>query len=137
MDNSYLEGVCRQLRGSLEDVLTWKWDGRFETALAEFSARDKEKILKILAGFLVSRWDNTTIGEAPELVQQVKRHSGGLTSGQLLLLSDPYRDALIYCAWWPWGGGKTISIRIGIHSKEIAAADKSTLTAAFRGWFKV
>jgi len=137
MDNSGLDNVCKQLRGSFEDVLTWKWDGRFGTALAEFPAEDKEKVLRILESFLVSRWDSVTIGEAPEIVQQIKTHFGGLVSGQLLLLSDPNQDAMIYCAWWPWGNGKTISIRVGAYSKEIAAPDKSALITAFRNWFKV
>jgi hypothetical protein len=137
MDNSCLDDVCKQLRGSFDDVLVWKWDGRFGTALAEFPAEDKEKVLRILESFLVSRWDSVTIGEAPEIVQQIKTHFGGLMSGQLLLLSDPNQDALIYCAWWPWGNGKTISIRVGAYSKEIAAPDKPALNTAFRNWFKV
>jgi len=99
--------------------------------------RRKEKVLRILESFLVSRWDSVTIGEAPEIVQQIKTHFGGLMSGQLLLLSDPNQDALIYCAWWPWGNGKTISIRVGAYSKEIAAPDKPALNTAFRNWFKV
>jgi len=136
--NSGLDDVCRRLRGAFEDVVAWKWDGRFGTALAEFPAEDKEKVLRILEGFLVSRWDSATIGEAPEIVQQIKTHFGGLMPGQLLLLSDPNQDALIYCAWWPWRDGKTISIRVGPYSKEeIAAPDKSALTVAFRDWFKV
>jgi hypothetical protein len=123
MQDFDLDNVCRRLREAFEDVLTWKWDGRFGAALAEFPAEDKEKVLRILEIFLVSRWDSVTIGEAPKSVQQIKTHFGGLMSGQLLLLSDPNQDAmilllsdpnqdaLIYCAWWPWGNGKTIQIR--------------------------
>ena len=32
-----LEKSCSQLIDTLEKTLTWKWDGRFETVLAEFT----------------------------------------------------------------------------------------------------
>ena len=39
-------------------------------------------------------------------------------AGQLLLTSAPSDGVGIYCAWWPWGNGKTISIRLGVFHEE-------------------
>ena len=107
-------GVCRNLACVFGEALEWKWDGRFGTALAEFSSEKKADVLGALDLHLVSRWDIASIADAPEAVQALRKHLGGLMTGQLLLLSDPAAEPLVYCAWWPWGNGQRISIRIGI-----------------------
>jgi hypothetical protein len=106
-----LHDIAEAFRGMLE----WKWDGRFGAILAEFPLESKAAVLEILDRYLVCRWDSGTIGEAPEAVKKVKGHLGGLMSGQLLLLSDLDVEPLLYCAWWPWANGQTISIRVGLY----------------------
>ena len=132
-----LAKVCTNLRSAFERILEWKWDGRFGTVLAEFPPEKKASVLGILDQSLVSRWDSATIGEAPESAKKVKEHLGGLMAGQLLLLSDPNAEPLVFCAWWPWGNGQTISIRIGLFSETTGAEEKGTLTQALKGWFGV
>lgn len=90
--------ICTGLRSAFEGILDWKWDGRFGTALAEFPLEKKGSVLGILDQHLIGRWDGATIGEAPETVKKVKGHLGGLMAGQLLFLSDPNDDPLVYCA---------------------------------------
>ena len=128
---------CAGLRSAFEGILDWKWDGRSGTALAEFPLEKKASVLGILDQHLISRWDSATIGEAPEIAQSVKRHLGGLMSGQLLFLSDPDAEPLVYCAWWPWGNGQTVSIRIGLFGATIDAKEQGALTEALKGWFGV
>ncbi len=129
--------ICTGLRSAFEGILDWKWDGRFGTALAEFPLEKKGSVLGILDQHLIGRWDGATIGEAPETVKKVKEHLGGLMAGQLLFLSDPNDDPLVYCAWWPWDNGQTISIRIGLFSETTDTEEKGALTKAFKGWFGV
>jgi hypothetical protein len=129
--------VCARLRSALEGILEWKWDGRFGTFLAEFPSEKKEWVQEILDRYLVNRWDSATIGEAPEIAQRVKGHLGGLMLGQMLLVSDPGVDPLVYCAWWPWGSGQTISIRIGLFSETTDAKEKSSLTEALKRRFGI
>jgi len=107
-------GICRHLACAFGVALEWKWDGRFGTALAEFPSGDSADALGALNLHLVSRWDIASIADAPEAVQALRKHLGGLMTGQLLLLSDPAAEPLVYCAWWPWGNGQRVSIRIGI-----------------------
>ena len=129
--------ICTGLRSAFEGILDWKWDGRFGTVLAEFPLEKQASVLGILEQYLVSRWDSATICEAPEIAQDIKGHLGGLTAGQLLFLSDPGVDPLVYCAWWPWGDGQTISIRIGLLGATTDEDQKRALTEALKGWFGV
>lgn len=110
-----LERELHDLAAVFRGVLEWKWDSRFGTVLAEFPVDKKAGVLGQLERRLVSSWDSATIVDAPETARQVAKHLGGLLSGQLLLLSGPAEETLVYCAWWPWGNGQTISIRVGLH----------------------
>lgn len=120
-----LERELLDLEEAFRRVIEWKWDSRFEAVLAEFPLEKKTSVLKILDRHLVSRWDSASIGDAPEIVKKVKAHLGGLMAGQLLLLSDPDVEPLVYCAWWPWENGQTISVRIGLHGEKLGAHGKA------------
>ena len=48
---------------------------------------------------------------------------GGLMAGQILFTSDPNRGVVLFCAWWPWGNGEKISIRVGLWSKNLSDAE--------------
>ena len=58
-------------------------------------------------------------------------------SGQLLLLSDSATDVLIYCAWWPWGNGLTISIRVGMLGETSDAGATQALANVLKATFSV
>lgn len=132
-----LESEFRNLASAFHGMIEWKWDGRFKTALAEFSADMKDEVLGILEQHLISTWDSSNVKEAPDVVQEIAISLGGLMSGQLLLLSDSRQPACIFCAWWPWGSGTKISIRIAPFAKDLTDEEASALTTVFRGWFKI
>ena len=129
--------ICAGLRSAFVGILEWNWDGRLGSVLAEFPLEKKASVLGVLDQHLVSRWDSATIGEAPEIAQNVKGHLGGLMADQLLFLSDLEDDPLVYCAWWPWGDGRTISVRIGLFSETTDTGEKGALTEALKGWFGI
>ena len=112
-----LEADVKNLVVALHDVVEWQWDGRFRTVLAEFPIDRKAEVLSVLEKRLVRKWDASNVDEAPNGVREIASSLGGLMSGQLLLLSDPDAEPIIYCAWWPWESGQRISIRIGVSSK--------------------
>lgn len=135
--NSGLEKVCREIAGAFPGILSWQWDNRFETALAEFGVVDKDCVHATLERNLGNIWDSSTIAKAPEIVHVIINHLGGLRFGQLLFASDPNLAALIFCAWWPWGNGRTISIRFGSADRQLSDPQKTAHTKQFRGWFGV
>ncbi|MCK5826998.1 hypothetical protein KAH43_00630 [Candidatus Bipolaricaulota bacterium] len=94
-------------------------------------------MLGILGQFLTTTWDSASVKDAPDAVLQVKKSLGGLMPGQMLLTSDVANEALIYCAWWPWGNGQKISIRVALFSEGMAAEDVGRLTDALRRAFEI
>lgn len=135
LNKSDLENVCREFLSAFQGVLSWKWDSRFETVLAEFSADNKDRVRAILERYLSIAWDSSNIRKAPETVRVIESNLGGLRSGQLLFTSDSNQDALIFGAWWPWGGGETISIRVAPFDKRLSDAEMAELIQLFKGWF--
>ena len=132
-----LEKSCRQLISTLEKTLTWKWDERFETILAEFPVTDKEKIHIGLTRHMGEIWVRDQGNRPPKVVQIIIDYFGGLNPGQTLFTSDPDQEGLLLCAWWPWGNGKTISIRLGVFADALSDEDNQELTQRFRGWFDI
>ena len=61
---------------------------------------------------------------------------GGIRSTQQLFTTQLEQDVMSYVAWWPWGDGQTISIRVGlVLSGTIPDVDAASLQREFVGWF--
>ena len=112
MSNPELQNACKNVAAALQGFLSWKWDNRFGVVLAEFGTEDKDKILSVLEQHFNSVWDMSSIQTAPENVYAAANSLGGLDEEQVFFTSAIEKEILIFCAWWPWGNGKTISIRI-------------------------
>lgn len=103
--------------------LAWEWDSRFKTALAQINIKEKNAIEAILENYLGTAWDSDTINTAPEKVQRILARLGGLMSGQLFYAVGLAERGIVFCAWWPWGNGQTISIRLGTDLEDSALLD--------------
>jgi hypothetical protein len=132
-----LENDCKELSSAFQGMLSWKRDDRFEVVLAEFDVANKDRIREILERYLKFTWDSSNIKKAHPSVMKISSYLGNLMSGQILFTSDPNSDAYIYCAWWPWGNGKTISIRIGPCYKKLPDTEKAEKFQQFKGWFGI
>ncbi len=137
LNKSDLENVCRELLSAFQGIFSWKWDSWLETALAEFGVDNKDSTRAILERYLRSTWNSSNIGKAPDIVQNINSNLGGLRSGQLLFTSDPSQDAIIFCAWWPWGDGKTISIRIAPLYIKLLESEKAEQIQLVKRWFGI
>lgn len=104
---------CAEFCKALQAALSWQWDGRFQTALAQINVAEKDAMLVTLENHLGPAWDSATIDTAPETVRCAIGRLGGVMPGQLLYAAGLPQDGMIFCAWWPWGNGRTISLRIG------------------------
>ena len=136
-NKSGLENDCKELLRGFQGSLAWKWDSRFETVLAEFGVNKKDSIRAILERYLKTTWDSSNIDNAPDNVRMINGRLGGLRSRQLLFTSDPRKDAFIFCAWWPWGDGETISIRLAPFYRELLDSEKAEKIQMFKGWFGI
>ena len=135
LHKSALESVCREFVIACQGILSWKWDSRFDTALAEFFIDNKDRARAILDRYLSIAWDSSNIGKAPDIMQMIVNDLGGLRSGQLFFVSDPNHEVFIYGVWWPWGDGKTISFRVAPYDKRLSGAEIAELITLFKGWF--
>jgi hypothetical protein len=136
-DWSGFEKTVRGVVGDLKEVLTWSWDGRFEAALAEFQAGEKERVLKVLEARFDSLWEAGSLSTAPKRIVKLCKSLGGLRSGQMLLATDPNQDLLLLGAWWPWGNQKTISIRIIPTASNEESPEFRDFVGSLKGWFGI
>ena len=112
LNKSELQVVCSELLADLDGELSLKWDKRFQALLSEFPSKDKENISSILDKHLIQKYDRKTIKTAPDNVLESAGLFGDLRSDQLLFSSADDSKALVLAAWWPWGDGERISLRI-------------------------
>lgn len=130
-----LESVCREFQVASREVLTWKWDSRFGTALAEFSIDNGDKVRELLGSYLGGSWNSSNISGASDTLQMIAGRLGGLRAGQMLFAPDSNKDDFVFGVWWPWGNGSTVSIRVAPYDKRLSGAEISNLVTSFKGWF--
>lgn len=120
-------------------VLTWEWDPRFGAALAGFDLSDVEKVRPVVEEVFGAAWSSANLPTAGDAVKAVAKAKGGLRPGQLLYTTDADSPATLLCAWWVWGSGARISVRIGyvISSDGEPAADAAAVESEFRSWFQI
>jgi len=91
----------------------WEYDNRFTAAAVVFKAENAKEISEKLATVYEQRFDHKTIKKGPKNIKNAAKIFYGINDGQLLLISE-VDDVMIYGAWWPWGNGENITLRIGI-----------------------
>ena len=126
-NQSGIEAICKKLFEKFHGILSWKWDDRLDCFLADFDVAKRGDILDILGKFLPIVWNSEDISSAPQIIQKLNKYLGGLRPTQLLFSSDPSHDSFVFCAWWPWGNGLTISIRVATISKNITQEEEDKL----------
>jgi hypothetical protein len=132
-----LKITCEAVVRASKGVLHWGWDDYLSAALAVFPATDGPKVAALLATALPGSWDVATIASAPAPVKAQAQTMGGLRTGQRLFASHDARGALAFAAWWPWGDGKKVSLRVGVVCPGLPEAEAAGLTKELRTWFGI
>jgi hypothetical protein len=132
-----IESFCRDFAHRYQDTLTWKWDNRFPAVLTTFETEMEANLQPFLKQHLNAIWDNSNTDDAPDAVLDAISHFGGLMPGQLMFTSEPDRDILLCFAWWPWGNGSTISIRVAAYQKAMSDEDCALFKKKFEEWFGI
>ena len=106
----------------------WGWDDRFGCALATVTKQHEARAREALAAGLPSIWSTANLAEAPASVRKLCAGTGGLLGAQLVFSAELADGTLVFCLWWPWGGGANFSARIGaMGTDELDAAIRSAL----------
>ena len=134
---SELETRCKNFISASRNDLSWKWDDRFNMVLSDFCASKKDQIQSHLKLLSETTWDNQSIRKAPKSIINISKQLGGINENQLLFVSSSTQDAFIICAWWPWGNGQRISIRLSPSSSRLSPEESNLLSNHFKTLFGV
>ena len=127
--------ICTQITFSMPSSYRWQWDERFHVALIVFEKEDMESILSIVSNEFDQQWDSTTIDNASDLIGKLADSLSGVSPGQRIFTSEEGASLILFAAWWPWGNGSNISMRIGIFSPEEYTFDKDKKKEYLAEWF--
>ena len=130
-----LEVMCKDIFEKGSDIFSWQWDGRFELMLTTISSEALPSASSIMDKLPLTTWDSSSVKNAPQGVQQAAKNMGGLRPGQKIITSEPNGEILLFQAWWPWGGGDKISIRIGFHMDGLSDDEEEKYNEMLKGWF--
>ncbi|MFH1623813.1 MAG: hypothetical protein ABID54_01490 [Pseudomonadota bacterium] len=137
LNRSDIENICREIFGAFQGMLSWRWDSRFEAVLAEFGGDVKDRVRETLERYLSFTWHSANIEQSPDAVRMINSHLGGLRIGQLFFTSDPNQDVFVFGSWWPWGDGKTISIRVALSYDKLSESERVEFINLLKHWFGI
>jgi hypothetical protein len=136
-DRSEMDKICMQLYAAFQGVVSWEWDRRFKTVLAKFSVDIEDSVREILERCLSMTWHTGNIGQSPDTLRFVNTYLGGLWEEQFLFTSEPTLEGFVFCAWWPWRNGKTVSIRVSPFYYRLNDLQMGELTKKLKHWFGI
>jgi oxalate decarboxylase/phosphoglucose isomerase-like protein (cupin superfamily) len=97
---------------ALSSIVKWKYDDFHKVMLAEFSVDKQDQVLLTLQQVLPVSWDAKTIKKAPGEVKHFAGVFSKLVKQQKLFSTNIERHPKVMVAWWPWGHGATVSVRL-------------------------
>ena len=112
MDQASLTKSTQALREQIGASFEWSWDDRFQAMLSEYEVTDDPKIRSVLNEHFTQCWDQITIESAPEQTKEEAGDFSRLREGQVLYAIYSDKKPSLLAAIWPWGDGKTVSLRI-------------------------
>ena len=97
---------------ALSPLVKWKYDDFHKVMLAEFSVDKQDQVLFTLQQVLPVNWDAKSIKKAPDEVKHYAGSFSKLIRQQQLFSTNIEQHPKVMAAWWPWGHGATVSVRI-------------------------
>lgn len=97
---------------------TWTWDERFTMIASSFPKAQEMQARASMSHALPYAWDMTSLPTAPAGLRAICETTGGLRAGQMLLAGKA-GDIVLFGLWWPWGGGGTFTLRIGLGAHDV------------------
>jgi hypothetical protein len=107
-----LHAYGKEVVDALSPMVKWQYDEFHKTLLAEFSVDKEVQVMSALQQCLPMIWDSKTIKKAPDEIKHLSSSFHKLIKKQKLLSASLEKNPKFMLAWWPWGHGATISIRL-------------------------
>ena len=97
---------------SLSPLVKWQYNDFHRVMLAEFSVDKQQQVMAVLQQHLPCQWDAKTIKQAPRELHHKAGFFSKLVKNQKLLSLKLQNNPQFMVAWWPWGHGATVSVRL-------------------------
>jgi hypothetical protein len=132
------KGLCEQIAEQGKEIFSWEWDPYFGAALSVIPSASQQEATRLLEAYCGKPLDAKALPNEPEDVLQIMDGFGGLRAGQKAFLSDRSQPMFVMVAWWPWGNGASISIRVKLlKAPGLPVEENAEATGTFRSWFGV
>jgi len=116
---------------ALNGVVKWKYDDFNRALLAEFSADKAAQVNAIVKKHYAVEWHAKNIKQAPMLMKHLAGKYAVLSKKQRLYYSEETERPDVMLAWWPWGHGATVSVRLFMVSQEPFVSKRPLLKRIF------
>jgi hypothetical protein len=97
---------------SLSPLVKWQYNDFHQVMLAEFSVDKQHQVMAVLQQTLPCQWDVKSIKKVSGEVKHRAGFFAKLTKNQQLFSEDLQTQPKYMVAWWPWGHGATVSVRL-------------------------
>ena len=126
--------ICSKVKSVLPGSSVWELDDRFNTVVAAFERNSSEIIFSALKASFSQEWSKKTVRKAPAHIKSIADSISGIETGQIVFTTNGGADPVLFAAWWPWGDGINISLRIGVSDSSLNEEDKKNHLAE---WFEL
>ena len=126
--------ICGKIKTVLPVSSRWERDLRFSAVVAVFESDSSEIIFSALKASFYQEWSKKTVRKASARIKSIADSISGIEKGQTVFTTDDTTYPVLFAAWWPWGDGMNISLRVGISDSSLNVEDIKNHLAE---WFEL
>jgi hypothetical protein len=112
-------------------VPAWDYDGRVRCVMSTIASAQEAAARTAMTSALPEVFTSDSLAGAPAPVRALADQHGGLRPGQLIFWGGQAGAPGAFGLWWPWGNGKSVSLRIGLHDMDAPKVRESKLREVF------
>ncbi len=107
------KNICETIKGYIPKKSNWEMDDRFNTPYVSLKIKHSPSIHDNISQLFDTRFDSISIENAPVQIKSLSKNLTDMEDDQLLFTCNE-DDKILFCAWWPWGKNKMLSLRFGL-----------------------
>ncbi|MBT8339039.1 MAG: hypothetical protein HKP58_08890 [Desulfatitalea sp.] len=133
-DLAPFQEICKRICLNIPSVYIWQWDDKRDMAVMVLEEEDAEMVFYPLFKEFNQHWNFTSAPSDSSGITRWVDANFGLMPGQVMFTSYPLCNLVLCVAWWPWGGDRKVSMRIGLIPVNKAKLRKGTARQCLGRW---